>query len=213
MNDFRGEVFIAGRGKILVTPGEPLPLGRMIAIRSTRKETQRELENFPFATAGKQPGSIKVVPGIEILTYIKSHFPQLEVYPVGKLDVIVEVTDPIRQQAGRLFLLALVCLLLFVGSGLTIISFHDDVNMALTHQTLYTMLTGMETTRPLILQIPYSLGLGLGMMLFFNHLGKRSGKREPSPLEVEMHLYEKNIQQYLRDRQEKKGAVSSVGDG
>ncbi|MDD1367314.1 hypothetical protein PTB13_04110, partial [Bacillus sp. MHSD17] len=52
--------------------------------------------------------------------------------------------------------------------------------------------------RPLGLRlIPYSLGLGLGMVLFFNHVFQKRINEEPSPLEVEMFQYQQSLDQYV----------------
>ncbi|MNI93321.1 hypothetical protein D3C73_1512510 [compost metagenome] len=47
------------------------------------------------------------------------------------------------------------------------------------------------------MQIPDSLGMGVGMALFFNRFFKKTFNEEPSPLEVEMYLYQENMNQYI----------------
>ncbi len=88
-------------------------------------------------------------------------------------------------------------LLLFVGAALAIIYFHEDVSMQQVHQRLYYMVTGESNKKPLLFQIPYSLGLGLGMILFFNHVFQKRINEEPSPLEVEMFQYQQSLDQYV----------------
>ena len=46
-------------------------------------------------------------------------------------------------------------------------------------------------------QIPYSFGLGLGMIFFFNHVFKKRLNEEPSPLEVEMFNYQQDLDRYV----------------
>src|SRR5699024_11452837 len=60
-------------------------------------------------------------------------------------------------------------LILFVGTAMTIINFHYDVSMLEVHQKLHFLFTGENVQHPLWLQIPYSIGLGIGMILFLNH--------------------------------------------
>lgn len=91
----------------------------------------------------------------------------------------------------------LVWLLLFIGAALAIIYFHEDVSMQQVHQRLYYMITGEFNAQPLLFQIPYSLGLGLGMVLFFNHVFQKRINEEPSPLEVEMFQYQQSLDQYV----------------
>ena len=80
---------------------------------------------------------------------------------------------------------------------LAIIYFHEDVSMQQVHQRLYYMITGEFNAQPLLFQIPYSLGLGLGMVLFFNHVFQKRINEEPSPLEVEMFQYQQSLDQYV----------------
>lgn len=65
------------------------------------------------------------------------------------------------------------------------------------HLRIYTMITGDEVPQPLLFQIPYSIGLGLGMILFFNHFFRKRLNEEPSPLEVEMFNYQQDLDNYL----------------
>ena len=76
-------------------------------------------------------------------------------------------------------------------------NFHEDVSMQDAHQRLYKIITGKEVEKPLIFQIPYSIGLGLGMIIFFNHVFKKRINEEPSPLEVEMFNYQNDLDRYV----------------
>jgi len=64
-------------------------------------------------------------------------------------------------------------------------------------QRLHYLLTGEEVEHPFWIQIPYSIGLGVGMILFFNHLFKKRINEEPSPLEVEMFKYQQDLDEYV----------------
>ncbi|MEN0643331.1 stage V sporulation protein AA [Alkalicoccobacillus gibsonii] len=130
-----------------------------------------------------------------IIASIHSIFPKLDIQVVGSVNTVVYVRQP--QKRLRPLYIALVWLLLFVGSGLAVMNFHEDVSMRAVHIRLYYLVTGEETLYPLWLQIPYSLGLGIGMVLFFNHFFKKRFNDEPSPLDVEMFNYQQNLDQYV----------------
>jgi stage V sporulation protein AA len=119
----------------------------------------------------------------------------MQVEHFGEPHTLVElVTDRKKPSVVRV---ALVWVLLFIGSGLAIMNFHADVSMMEVHRRIYELVTGRRVEHPLILQIPYSFGLGAGMVIFFNHLFKKKFNEEPSPLEVEMFLYEENVNRYI----------------
>lgn len=46
----------------------------------------------------------------------------------------------------------------------------------------------------------YSVGLAIGILVFFNHIAVKKLNTDPTPLEVEMRLYEENICKTLIDQ-------------
>ena len=50
----------------------------------------------------------------------------------------------------------------------------------------------------------YTVGLALGIIVFFNHFAKIKINTDPTPLEVEMRLYEDNISKTLIQNADRK---------
>ena len=65
-------------------------------------------------------------------------------------------------------------------------------------------MTGTNSDGFTILEISYSIGLGLGIVVFFNHFARWKITTDPTPLEVEMRLYEENICKTLIDQADRK---------
>ena len=61
--------------------------------------------------------------------------------------------------------------------------------------------------RPLI---SYSIGVGVGIIVFFNHFGKKRLTREPSPVEVEMSGYDKQVYTTFIQHAGRKGQEKDV---
>lgn len=139
--------------------------------------------------------TIVIIDLMKVLRRIREYKPDLEIQTVGPPQTIIEVQYPKSKITGIYFVI--VWLLLFIGSGLAIMNFHEDVSMQQVHQKIYFIITGKQNEYPLLLQIPYSIGLGLGMVLFFNHIFKKRFNEEPSPLEVEMFNYQQDLDQYV----------------
>ncbi|MFB1080774.1 stage V sporulation protein AA [Jeotgalibacillus sp. JSM ZJ347] len=116
----------------------------------------------------------------------------------GSTYTVVERLESTRSSS---LLLCLVWLLLFTGSALTIMYFHEDVSMAETQLVIVNMLGGAH---PNWFHIPYSAGIGLGMLLFFNRLLKKQFNDEPSPLDIEIYKYEKSVEDYVTTTDQKK---------
>ena len=161
------------------------------------------VSEIPLKLNFKRGENKKVLSSLFLVGLIKVYYPDLAVQVVGSPDTVIKIRDKEGSAPGitGLISLVLVSILLFIGSAMAIMNFHADVDMPTVHQQMFTMLTPGEDKSPLLLQIPYSLGIGLGMLVFFNHLFKKRLSKEPSPLEVEMFLYEENVNKYLRASQ------------
>ncbi|MGP7816129.1 stage V sporulation protein AA [Niallia sp. 01092] len=139
--------------------------------------------------------NIIIIDSTQLIRKIRTISEDIEIQLIGPAQTIIEVVYKKKRVSTPLFLL--VWLFLFVGSALTIMNFHEDVSMQYVHQRLYRLITGKEVEKPLLFQIPYSIGLGLGMIIFFNHVFKKRLNEEPSPLEVEVFNYQQSLDQYV----------------
>lgn len=187
-------LYIRLRKKMRIRRGEPVLLGRAAQLL-VEPEYEQKLLQLPLYHHRRQDGNLVLIDMMLIVKKVKELYPFLQIEYFGEPHVLVEVRE--RSKKPRIIWLVPVWLLLFIGSGLAIMNFHADVSMAVVHQHIYTLLTGKHSEHPLLLQIPYSIGIGVGMIIFFNHLFKKKFNEEPSPLEVEMFLYQENVNQYV----------------
>ncbi|HZK34218.1 MAG TPA: stage V sporulation protein AA [Bacillota bacterium] len=123
----------------------------------------------------------------------------ISVYPIGVSELLLE---PKQQHRTNRFLghikLLFALLLLFFGSGLAIMYFHSDVDMKGTHSQLYYLLSGERRENPIVFSIPYSIGVGVGIAVYFKIYGRKNKKNDPGPLELEFHQNKKELQDYLK---------------
>ena len=172
------------------------------------EEIVTSLQGLLIYELEKSDRNIIVIDLSSIVERITKNYP-IDIQAIGPSQTIIEVVP--EQKKNNTILFVIVWLLLFVGSALTIMNFHEDVSMPAVHQKIYKLITGNEIERPLILQIPYSFGLGLGMVLFFNHFFKKRFNDEPSPLEVEMFNYQQDLDQYVM-MNENKESIKKIDD-
>ena len=153
------------------------------------------VEKIPLYQITKEDKNLIVIDVMHVIKVIQIELRDLEIQVVGPAQTIVEVQFPKKKLAPVYFVL--IWFLLFIGAALAIMNFHEDVSMREVHQQIYKIVTGIDNPKPLLLQVPYSFGLGIGMVLFFNHLFKKRFNEEPSPLEVEMFNYQQDLDQYV----------------
>lgn len=201
-------VYIRLRHRVQVYPDDCITVSMIaqIVAEEQLRDMIGELEVHQVQPSDK---NIVVIDVMRVLSAVHKTDPDIDVQTVGPAQTIVEIVYQKKTYSPVLF--ALVWLLLFVGAALAIMNFHEDVSMQLVHKRLYTIITGETSEHPLLLQIPYSIGLGLGMILFFNHLFKKRINEEPSPLEVEMFNYQLDMDMYV-SMKENKESTKKIDD-
>jgi stage V sporulation protein AA len=194
VNDVEGTVYLRLRLKVQVHSGSVVTLGQLAQVIAP-EQVLVDLQQIPVHTVTPDDQNIIIVDVMKVIAEIQKYNPTLEVQTIGPSQSIIEVV--FRKKKISIPLFICVWVLLFVGAGMAIMNFHEDVSMREVHQRLYTIITGGQDPHPLLFQIPYSLGLGIGMILFFNHVFKKRINEEPSPLEVEMFKYQQDLDNYV----------------
>lgn len=197
------KIFVHIKPSVYAKPGDSIRLAQVAAV-SAPGELEEKIGRMIVTKVPESETATDtmVVDAIKVISALQHAYPEYDIEHLGATDIIVRVTRKQDSLPWRYLKVAVVSLLLFVGAAMTIMNFHADVAMAETQRTVYSIITGINKQKPLALQIPYSLGIGIGMLMFFNHVFKRPLSNEPSPLELEMYLYEESLNQYLRSAQD-----------
>lgn len=166
-----------------------------LAYIASPSEFKKVLEDIPVYRVSKEDNNVIVIDVFIIIKSLLEEFPELNIKSIGPEQTVIRIE--INKKRSNLLVAVIVWLLLFIGTAMTIMNFHYDVSMQEVQQKLHFILTGEENEFPLWIQIPYSLGLGVGTLLFFNHWFKKRFNEEPSPLEVEISNYQSDLDNYL----------------
>lgn len=193
-------LFLKLRKKLSVKPRAVICLGDICQLYCNGV-TEEALGRIPVYQVKPEDGDLIIIDIMQVIEKLRQLEPELTLEVQGSPQIIVEVSNP--RKSPNLMLVGIVWLILFIGSGLALMNFHTDVSMLQVHQRIYYLLTGQVNNQPLILQIPYSIGVGLGMVLFFNHIFRKRINEEPSPLEVELFLYQQNLDQFYIQHENK----------
>lgn len=143
---------------------------------------------------------------MDIIRELSRKYPGASISNVGEMDILVEyLPEPERKNplwtAAKVLV---ICLVLFAGASTTIMCFHSDAQLPLIFQNVYYIFFGENREMPALLSIPYSIGLGLGIVIFFNHFSKITLTEDPTPIEIEMTTYEKEANASIIDALERK---------
>lgn len=166
-----------------------------IAYISTTPLLKKKLENTSIYRVTKKDKNIVIIDSFLIIDHLTDVYKDIEIQLIGPPQTVIRINK--KKKAPSILIVCFVWLLLFTGTAMTIMNFHYDVSMQEVQQKLHYLLTGEQNEFPLWIQIPYSFGLGIGMLLFFNHWFNKRFNEEPSPLEVEIYNYQQDLDNYL----------------
>ncbi|SCY92251.1 stage V sporulation protein AA [Alkaliphilus peptidifermentans DSM 18978] len=199
MMDTNKQIYIQTKGKVMVDRKKPVYLKELVEVYS-EKDIEEEVDNLKYEDKILNKDKANIISVLSIIKLIRNRFPEATVTVLGDPEILLSFkTAEEGKDKYKILRLTIVTLLLFVGSITAIINFHSDVDMKQAHKTIYRIITGETNESPLLLQIPYSLGIGAGMSVFFNHVFKKRINTEPSPLEVEMYLYQQNMDDFIKN--------------
>ncbi|NLY86431.1 MAG: hypothetical protein GX077_08790 [Tissierellia bacterium] len=202
------KVYLLINSKATVSPDKLVYLKDIGEVYCTNENLKRDIENIRVGEKHNKE-DWGYMNAIEISRKVLNKYPNIDLELIGETEVLIEYKSKEEKKPLWEFIkVAFVCAVLFFGAGLAIINFHEDVNTSKTMKELYYTFTGEKKDNPLLLVIPYSLGIGVGVMTFFTRVLSPSQRRrkEPGPMEIELYLYDKDMEEsILNDTKNKKG--------
>lgn len=138
---------------------------------------------------------------MRVIELINQAYPDVEVNNIGESDFIVDyIREKKHNKVLQWLLIAFVALFTFAGSVYAIMAYNNDVSTNEIFAKVYYLLQapGMQDYK--LLEIMYAVGLAGGIIVFYNHFGGKKFTSDPTPIEVEMDKYEKDIDDTLIDR-------------
>lgn len=166
----------------------------------------------PSAKHSHHNNSRTVVSVLKLIECIHEKYPGMNVQNLGEQDIIVTYEN---QKTASQFIhwLKIICVVLisFAGSAFSIMAFNNDVDTSKLFDQIYELVVGQASDGFTLLEVTYSIGIVIGILVFFNHFGKKRFSVDPTPMEVEMRLYENDIQTTLVENYSRKGKEIDVG--
>lgn len=163
----------------------------------------KALKVYKFRENGPKREVISIVKIIEML---QKMIPNLSVENLGETDTIIERVEVKRYKGfGQGMKIVFVSLISFFGTAFTIIAYHNDIGIVDVFTRVHELIMGAQPDGFTILEVSYSIGLAAGIIVFFNHIGGRRITKDPTPIEVEMRIYENDVNTALvetADREE-----------
>lgn len=170
----------------------------ILSVYCTNKDLEEEIKNqsiYHFMDSENQRKCFSILKVIEVIKEVDK---TLEIINLGPQDFIVyykwEKQEEKLIHYGKIVFVILVA---FFGASFSIMTYNTDVGIEELFYNVYEMIMGKTPSGPNLLHISYTIGLAIGIVVFFNHAGKIKLNDDPTPFEVQMRLYERDVNDTL----------------
>lgn len=201
--------------KNVLVHNRSVTLGDVASIECTdvgilRKLKQKKIYTFP--NMNKKKNQLQVFSILKIIQLIHEDYPGVEIQNMGEAAFIIEYVPRLDPPMGLSYLkTVLLCIVIFFGSAFTIMAFNNDVGVSDVFAKFYQQVMGKKSDGFTELEVFYSIGLAFGILVFFNHIGKKKITHDPTPLQVEMRKYEEDIDTTFIENSSRGGSSIDVG--
>ena len=130
------------------------------------------VHTFHESSGRKKKAQQEVFSILKILELIGKEYPSLQIQNEGETDFVVEYIPNRESKWLEIAKAVIVCILIFFGSAFTIMTFNNDVGVSDVFAKFYFQVMGRESSGFTQLEICYSIGIALGILVFFNHIGR-----------------------------------------
>lgn len=150
-----------------------------------------------FTIPNDAPGRY-VVSALELARAVAEAEENVDVTHIGEANLVITYEKQKPEEMWKSWIkTAFVCLVTFFGAAFSIMTFNTDVDTFGLFFRLYRQMTGEISDGHTILEFMYSIGVGIGVIFFFNHFGKGKITQDPTPMEVQMRVYEDDVNKTL----------------
>ena len=197
-------LYIKGERNVKVTKPD-IYLEDIVSMECSDKTVLPGIRRLKILKISGKKEQRKVLSVLDIITCIHAAYPEVEVQNLGETDMIITC----EQQKKTSVLLyginvVLVSAIIFFGSAFSIMAFNNDVGGTELFGQIYEQVTGKKSDGFTVLEITYAIGLTVGILVFFNHFGKKRFTTDPTPMEIQMRIYENDIQTTLVENASRK---------
>lgn len=206
-------IYIKGDQNVEVQERD-VTLGDIVTMECTDSHVAAKLKSLKMIKIPDEKKHRYVVSVLKLIEKMHEVYPNISVQNLGPADIIVTYEPQQKKHVvvdwGKT---VLVVLITFFGAAYSIMAFNNDVDTPKLFGQIYEQIMRRPKTGFTILELTYSIGVVIGILVFFNHFGKKKFTVDPTPMEVEMRLYENDIQTTLIENYARKEQELDVGKG
>ncbi|WP_455718883.1 stage V sporulation protein AA [Anaerosporobacter sp.] len=190
---------------------EKIVLKDIGTIYCVNERLQKILEELVLIDRVSQKNSQYAVSIMKVIAIITKFDPNLNVVNLGEEEFLVEYQpEKAQHKALEYIKTAFVAAIIFFGAAFSIMTFNTDVSVSDVFDNVYNLIMGDSGKGKGIIEFTYSLGLPIGILVFFNHFSKKKVRRDPTPIQIEMRKYEKDVENAILSDASREGKTIDI---
>lgn len=203
-------LYVKAEQNIPVTKRD-LKIKDVVTLYSVNKKMVQSLEKDAFYSIPKDSEKMTMFTITKVYEAIHKRYPNVTIENLGETDFIVEYEEQKKpNMVWQYTKTILVSLAAFFGAAFTIMTFNEDVNVSGVFEKIYGIVTGEVRNGAGILEISYAIGLPVGILVFYNHFKQKDIKNDPTPIQVEMRIYEEQMNKAMLKSASREGKTIDV---
>jgi stage V sporulation protein AA len=140
-------------------------------------------------------GMAMTVTALDVMARIAPLYPDYTISSLGPTECSVFLKHPPGSRTLKYLKAVFLCLVMFFGGSIAIMTFHEDVDMPKVHSDIYAFFTGVRQEAAPVVSIPYSIGIAAGFVMLFGLYRRKKSK--PTVLDIDIHNHENELRDYL----------------
>ena len=172
----------------------------------SNKSIVKKLNQIVILNIKEKKKTLFIFSVLKLFEEINKIYPDLILSNIGERDFIIQYEPPKKDIKFLEYLkVAFVGLIVFFGAAFTIITFNEDVGVKDIFDMIYKLFD--DSYDGLILEISYAIGLPIGIIVFFNHFSKVKITNDPTPMQVQLRVYEEDLDKAIIENANRKGKM------
>ena len=184
---------------------DKITVGKVADVWCSDGSTAAKVKSIVLADVPDVKSRRYVFSAIDVIRLIDKACPNTDINNIGVPDFVVSYKRSLHtDKTVEIIKVILVSMIVFFGGAFAIMAYGNDIDINSVMAAVCRFASGGEKMLP-VLQVSSCVGLAVGIIIFYNHLGKRRREKDPTPLEVQMRLYEDDVNSAVINESEREG--------
>lgn len=175
------------------------------------EKTLAQIKNTVIGNVNNAKDCVYTYTVISVIKQLEKKLPEITVNNLGDSEFLISYHYKKNPSiVWRIIKVIFISLIVFCGGAFAIMAYGNDIDIGKLFNFITDFFIGEEKGDSLVIEVAYSVGLSLGIILFFNNWGKRKQTKDPTPIQVSMRSYEEELYKTIIENNVREG---KLGDG